>query len=418
MTVRLMPERQTEVRPVVIEQRSRTRVVTRVSVKFWKMLLLIAGLAVGLALVEGYLRIAQVSFPLPYTTDPHCGTRLQPGFRGWFHKEGHAYVEVNTWGFRDVEWSADKPEDVFRIAVLGDSYAEALQVMREETFWSIMETELQRAGVVGEQRVEVLNFGVSGFGTAQELLTLRNHAWQFDPDAVLLLFVPGNDVRNNSKRLEPYQLKPFFVPRNGDLVPDFSFRQHPDYLKAQSRSTRAKVWLINRSRLLQLLNEIKHRMSYGRNSSETAAGEPGLDDCVYWEPEDDSWKEAWDITERILMEMHQETRQRGALFVVAMATSGSQVDPDPAVRQAYQDRLGVEDLFYPERRIERLGTRCGFPVVSLARPMREHAEEHRVYLHGFENTRLGTGHWNVEGHAVAGRVLAERLKEIVTSRQE
>jgi hypothetical protein len=382
------------------------------------MLLLIAGMVVGLSMAEGYLRIVQVSFPLPYTTDPNCGTRLQPGFRGWFHKEGHAYVEVNAWGFRDVEWTRHKPEDVFRIAVLGDSYAEALQVMREETFWSIMETELQQADVFAEQRVEALNFGVSGFGTAQELLTLRNHVWQFDPDAVLLLFVPGNDVRNNSKRLEPYQVKPFFVPRDGGLVQDVSFRQHPDYLKAQSGLTRAKVWLINRSRLLQLLNELKHRASYGRSGSETAAGEPGLDDWVYWEPEDDSWTEAWDITERLLMETHEETRQRGVLFVVAVGTSASQIDPDPTVRQAYQDRLGVEDLFYPDRRIESLGTRCGFPVVSLARPMREHAEEHREYLHGFENTRPGTGHWNAQGHAVAGRVLAERLREIVMSRQE
>ncbi len=402
----------------MVERKTHAPIVARVSAKYGKLLLLIAGTVVGLLMAEGYLRIVQVGAPLPYTTDPNCGTRLQPGFRGWFRKEGHAYVEVNKWGFRDLEWTEQKPEGVFRIAVLGDSYAEALQVMREETFWSVMESELQQADVLPEKRVEVLNFGISGFGTAQELLTLQNHVWQFDPDVVLLLFVPGNDVRNNSKRLEPYPVRPFFVWQGSDLVQDVSFRQHPDYLKARSGLTRTKVWLINHSRLLQLINELTNRPPRGKGGSETAASEPGLDECVYLEPENESWKEAWDITERLLMKTYEETRQRGVLFVVATGTSAIQIDPDPTVRQAYRDRLGVDELFYPDRRIARLGTRCGFPVVGLAQPMREYAEEHRVYLHGFENTRPGTGHWNAQGHTIAGRVLAECLGKIIMSQRE
>ncbi len=395
------------------DEPSQEPVVSRKAAFYGKVLLLIVGTLIGLVVAEVGLRVARVAFPLPYTTDPNCGTLLQPGFHAWFHKEGHGYVEVNQWGFRDSERTTQKPDNVLRIAVLGDSYAEALQVMDDETFWAAMEHELQQAGVLPGKRIEVLNFGISGFGTAQELLVLRHHVWQFDPDVVLLLFTSGNDVRNNSKRLEPNQTKPFFLLQDDGLVEDVSFRQHPDYLKAQSGSTRAKVWLINRFRLLQLANEIRNRPPRVEGEVENAGSEAGLDDRIFQQPQDEAWQEAWDITERLLVTLHNETQQQDVLFVVALGNSAIQVDPNPAVRKACQDRLGVDDLLYPDRRVEAIGERCGFPVLSLTMPMREYAEEHQAYLHGFENTRMGTGHWNAEGHALAGRLLAERLGEIL-----
>ena len=69
----------------------------------------------------------------------------------------------------------------------------------------------------------MINFGVSGYGTAQELLTLRHYVWDYSPDIVLMAFLPGNDVRNNSKELEPEKLRPFFRLRDGELELDRSF---------------------------------------------------------------------------------------------------------------------------------------------------------------------------------------------------
>ena len=133
------------------------------------------GCLFGWLLAEGMLILAGVSFPLPYQSDPHCGTRLRPGFHGYWSKEGGANFEVNSAGFRDREHTLDKPTDVIRVAVLGDSYIEALQVSTEAMFATVLEQELNSRKVFGQQRVEVLSFGVSGFGTAQELLMLRHH---------------------------------------------------------------------------------------------------------------------------------------------------------------------------------------------------------------------------------------------------
>ena len=48
----------------------------------------------------------------------------------------------------------------------------------------------------------MINFGVGGYGTAQELLTWREPASRYGADIVLLLLFPGNDLRNNVRSLE------------------------------------------------------------------------------------------------------------------------------------------------------------------------------------------------------------------------
>ena len=222
----------------------------------------------------------------------------------------------------------------------------------------------------------------------------------------------GNDVRNNSKSLEPVKVRPFFhLMRSGKLELDTSFQQHADYRKALSPWTQRKVRLINHSRVLQIVNEIKNNQP---TASSAKAGEVGLDDMVYFKPTDGSWRDAWTLTEAILMQLHRELNRDKSQFVVATLTNGIQVHPNPEVRREYQKRLGVEDLLYPGRRILALGEREGFPVINLAEPMRKIAESRQVYLHGFENTVLGSGHWNKDGHQLAGRLLAERICRLLS----
>jgi hypothetical protein len=54
-------------------------------------------------------------------------------------------------------------------------------------------------------KAETFNMGLSGFGTGREYLMLREYGLRYQPDLVLLFFV-GNDLLNNSVRLEgtPY----------------------------------------------------------------------------------------------------------------------------------------------------------------------------------------------------------------------
>src|SRR4029078_3437886 len=134
--------------------------------------ILLGSTLLGLGLVDVYLHMNGFSYPSLYVVDETTGHVLRPGAEGWFREEGEAFIRINTDGWRDRPHSKQKPAGTMRIAILGDSYAEALQVPQESKFWSVLERELNACKAFGDVGIEVINFGVSGYGTAQELLVL------------------------------------------------------------------------------------------------------------------------------------------------------------------------------------------------------------------------------------------------------
>ncbi|MCY2993865.1 MAG: SGNH/GDSL hydrolase family protein [Planctomycetota bacterium] len=375
--------------------------------RVWLKLTLAAlGLATGLLFAEGLLRAFGIGYPLPYAPDEFCGTRLQAGVHGWWCKEGHAFFEVNRYGFRQGLREPRKPVGSFRVAVLGDSFVEAFQVPYEQSLCAVLEQELASCPSLAGRSVEVLNFGVSGYGTAQELLMLRHYVWDYEPDIVLLTFFAGNDLRNNARDLEPYQVRPFLCRANGAWVFDNSFREHPDYLRAGSAGVQWKVGLINRVRVLQLANEWLGRWRQPA-SEPPPAGQvgAGLNELALLPPRDAAWSEAWEVTEQLLGMCQREARDHDARLFLVTLGQDLQVHPDQAVRVACQRHLQVSDLGYAERRLKQFGQEHGFPVIDLSQPMRQSAEEHGVFLHGFDKAAPGWGHWNAAGHRLAARTI-------------
>lgn len=372
-----------------------------------KRLCLVAlGFGVGLLLAEIVLRLAGIASPSAYQPDLILGSRLKPNYAGWNTKEGTVFYRTNRAGFRDREHAEAKPANTIRIAVLGDSYCEAVQVELRDTFWAVCEQKLNGCERLAGRQIEVLNTGVSGYGTAQELLTLRHHLWQYDPDIILLAFLTGNDIRNNSKELESDSLKPFFTLEGDALVLDDSFTRQPFFT---SQWIRGKDQLINSSRLLTLLYQIRHRAELVEPATAGASFEPGLDGFIYSEPKTQAERAAWRITERLIEQMHAEVEGYGAKLVVVTLTNGVQVYPDTSVREEVAASLGVADLSYPDRRIAAVADRLGCRSITLLDRMASYAQEHGVYLHGFENAKLGRGHWNETGHRVAGEIIAAEL---------
>ncbi|HEX7176474.1 MAG TPA: SGNH/GDSL hydrolase family protein [Pyrinomonadaceae bacterium] len=417
-----------------------------------KLLLALAGVVFGLLLAEVALRATGYSFPEFYTTDERRGYALRPGAAGWYRKEGASYVRINSDGLRDREHAREKPTDTFRIAVVGDSYAEALQVELAASFWAVMERRLQAcaAQFAGGRRVEVINFGVSGYGTAQELITLRERVWDYSPDLVLLAFTTNNDITDNSRALKKTDQTPYFVLRDGRLSLDDSFRETRAFRLNRSPLGRLGASLVSGSRVVQLTQQAHAALrAYMKRPRAAAASPPaqqtararrqtvllthrsagssppqtqptttkdgatpgeelGIDNLVYRAPPDQTWGEAWRVTEELLKTMRDEVRGRGAEFLVVTLSNGIQVYPDPAARAAFMQRVGATDLFYPDARVRALGEREGFPVLNLAPALQEYADRERVFLHGF-GRELGNGHWNELGHRVAGEMIAENL---------
>ena len=363
-------------------------------------------LSVGMAmlLAEVAMRIAGLNFAAPYQPDPYCGSRLTPNVGFWNLSEGRVYVTTNRAGFRDREHAVSKPAGTFRIAVLGDSFAEAVQVPQREAFWSVMERELAGCAEFQGKTVEVLNFGVSGYGTTQELQMLRHYVWQYEPDLVLLAFLPGNDVRNNSRALEPEQGKPFYDLVDGALVLDETFRD-----QRLTPVVQVKDWLVRHVRVLSAIYRAKENWKTARVVTEVKGNEAGLDDGVFGTAHNAEWEHAWAITEAVLRTMYDEVAAHGARFFVVEMNNALQVDPNPDRIAATAKRLGVADLEEPDRRLARLAAERGFSFLSLTEPMRQVAQRDQIYFHGFANTSPGSGHWNEQGHNIAGKLIAAAL---------
>ena len=86
----------------------------------------------------------------------------------------------------------------------------------------------------------------------------------------------------------------------------------------------------------------------------------------------------------------------------------------PAVRRQRMQTLGVDTAFYPESRLEAFAAQNGMNLLSLARPMQRHAEAKGIDLHGLSTSSHGEGHWNADGHRLAGTLIAERPCRAVT----
>jgi len=358
---------------------------------------------------ELLLRAIGFSAPVWYRPDPVLGWKLRPELEAWYTREGQALVRVNAAGMRDREHALAKPAGVYRIAVLGDSYAEARQVAAEEAFWALLPARLERCAFQRGARIEVLNFGIAGYGTAQQYLLLESMAMRYRPDLVLLQFTNGNDVRNNSLALEEERGRPFFaLGRDGELRLDDSFVR-----SSYARQTSAVSELLRRasdhSRVLQLLRSVRNASFMPKAHAGDGGVEQGLEAEVLTAPRERQWQDAWRLTEELIAMTQRLAERNGARFLFVTVPYAIQVHPDPEVRAALAKKLGVADLFYPDRRLAEFAARRGIDALPLAPAMQPLAKGRKVYFHGFANIGMGRGHWNAEGHRAAADLIAEHL---------
>ncbi|HEX6265568.1 MAG TPA: SGNH/GDSL hydrolase family protein [Burkholderiales bacterium] len=384
---------------------------------FARYLLAAAGGA-GLLVVacEVLLRVAGYSSPAWYRPDPVLGWTLRPGVSGWFADEGRAFVRINSAGQRDRERSLEKPAGVYRIAVLGDAFSEGMQVALEETYWWQLGERLQGCGFQQGRRIEVLNFGVRGYGTAQAYLMLQTKALRYQPDLVLLQFTNGNDPRDNSRALDPGKKRPFLVlDGNGGARLDGSFIASPGYASRASFSHEALRTLSDASRTLQWLRKAREEgnvfasATVISSANATTGNEAGLELPTLAPPQDPQWQEAWRVTELLLLRIRDLAQRNGARLAVFTVPFAMQAHPDAAWREALQRKYGTPDLAYPDRRVASFARANGMRAIELANELQALSVATGTYLYGFENTEVGFGHWNAHGHRAAAAIIARQL---------
>lgn len=100
-------------------------------------------------------------------------------------------AQSNSHGIRaSREFSLERPAGSFRISTFGDSFTHGNEVRTEDTFQEVLMRK--------NRHLEVLNFGVAGYGLDQAMLRYRRDGVRFASDVVLIGFMSENIFRSVS----------------------------------------------------------------------------------------------------------------------------------------------------------------------------------------------------------------------------
>lgn len=260
--------------------------------------------------------------------DTILGDVYCPNTEGRLHKDIDKYIKVNSDGLVDKDYPVERVPGTLRIAVLGDSFAAAEEIAPGKKFHDLWEKRLP--GLLGRP-VEVLNFGVRGKGTVQELQMFHLKAARYKPDLTVLAFFWGNDVENNLGELKNGQLNP--------LLDEYPVDSTWEKFSLMRRNF--NKWLWNHFALYQFTrdhyNKLEQRVKgYFRARLLRAAATPPtgaaaprpawlktvnfdtvredtasiFDDRFFFD------SEGWQLTRKLILRLRDEVRDNGGKFVV------------------------------------------------------------------------------------------------------
>ena len=150
----------------------------------------LAAWGLNLAPLPRMIRLSDVNSPYQVSKNPILGYEIKKDYRNDKADGVVSFASSNSHGQRDIERVEKKPAGVRRILLLGDSVVESLEVKEID---DLMNRQLEM--LYGDDKTEVLNFGVNGYCTLAEVELLRTKGLKFDPDMVVLVFV-DNDFNN------------------------------------------------------------------------------------------------------------------------------------------------------------------------------------------------------------------------------
>ena len=314
------------------------------------------GGVLALVLAEVTLRLV----PIPgiayhsFYFDPVTSGKYYPNttliYRG---RDGTQVVRhANSWGFPDVEHALTPAPGTLRIGFFGDSYTEARQVPLEQTFFRLVEENLndhipelvEETNRRGQpvRRVETISFGFSGRSTLQSYLECQQWMKKADLDVVVYVFVE-NDPGDQLPGIQPSDEVPLAVLAGDSFVVDNSFSQR--YARKASGWHRAMQRLKSNSLVVSTLEgRLKLLMRHGVKTKVTeadragGAGGGGIPMPVSaWPP--DRVEEGWTTVERVLDRWSREVSAQKRTFVILRVPREEVVTVPLAQQDAWAPRL-------------------------------------------------------------------------------
>lgn len=333
-------------------------------------------------------------------------------------------LRTNSHGMRGQELAPTPAPGSRRVLFLGDSYTMALGYPDDKTFVGQVARILEGQG---GPHTEVINAGVAGYGTYQELAYYQLHARRLKPHLVVLCVFTGNDFRDNMvttssggtvdpmlfahpfRFADPAAAPPRLVDLDGAWLPDPVSRQpvlRPD-----------REWVASLERWSLLARLIGSRL--GRLVARWEGDLSAIDLAhlyhfyeigFFQRREDPPFRVARELTLASIVELQRATRDDGAELLLVVLPSDVQL-VEAEFQQALaevglsESRLGRLDRWYVNGFLERFSTEHGIPHLDLRDVFAGEPAGNHLFLSHSSNDR----HLTADGHRVAGEAIAEFL---------
>lgn len=358
---------------------------------------------------ELYFRFFNPQLPAFLRPDPVVGTMH---FSDYTVRQNSACMKVTTHfnheGMNDIDHKIEKLEGVYRIAVIGDSYVEAMQFPLEQSFFKVMEKNLQKKGY----QVEVLAFGVGGFGTLQEYYLLRDYALKYKPDLVILSFFTYNDIRNNSSDLEKSLDMPYAeLDSDGNVeFPEFKLRD--EYV--QTFNSPLRTLIFEHSDLVRFVYRLSNQSIAFRNflayfhlqtpAIQSPDQKKDISNELYLTDMTETWRNAWDVTEALIQKIKETSESNGAKFLLFSLSNDVQLSKENfrSVKKQYPGQSLNPEL--PEQMLGAFSRRNSIWYLSALPAMKE-LTRNGVVVHPSCH-----GHWSPKASRRAADLLASSIE--------
>ena len=121
--------------------------------------------------------------------------------KDWFKKN----VRQNSLGYRDFEYSQERPNNTFRILMLGDSMTFGQGINKtSDTYPKQLEVLLNKGS---KQKFEVINIAYPGYNTDSQLYDLYIKGFNSQPDMVFLGYYHNDIPKLSYLRCDPTSRK-------------------------------------------------------------------------------------------------------------------------------------------------------------------------------------------------------------------
>lgn len=368
---------------------------------FRRTLLLLMSLTVAAVLGEIMLRAVdyrggRVSLNAFTQYDPLLGWRIAPNTHTKVREVDYSTVlDYGPKGLRGKDHPYEKPPGTFRIVMLGDSFVDGFSVPIEYRVSEVLEKQLGSGA-------DVVNLGVSGYSTDQELLMLESEGWKYRPDLVVLVLYYNDIWMNGQRLLARATFKPVFrLDGAGNPVLEDVPVPHP----SPALEDRSKLYALIRDTIKRNYSVYKVvTMGHGWAAATLPmpAGAGGTADQfrVYQKDDKPELQRVWAITRALLRRMNQETQQHGGHLLVFYDPSRVELSPDE------WSRSNIPDTYAPDVVIRHLTKVCsdeGIDLLDASSRFRQAGKnEPMSYPHDV--------HWTRAGHRVAAQLIAEYVQ--------